>query len=233
MISLLIPTRGRSANIRRLAASVAATTHNLVQVVWLTDHDDFASWAAVTELVNWHAPLPNITHVGMSGEREIPCKRWNQGWQAAAGDIFGLLGDDVVMRTPGWDVMVEEAFAAIPGRIALVYGRDGFRDEVHASHPFLSQEWADALGRVTPEHFSQDMNDVWLNEIAEAVGRRIFLPDMLTQHLHPDDPSLGVKVDQTYLENRERRDRDRTHERYADLVSERAADIQKLLAVMT
>lgn len=229
MISLLVPTRGRPQNIVRFAESVANTATGLVEVIWCVDQDDVLSRMAVEDLPT-DSYLPS--HRLLVGPRQIPCILWNQAAMIARGDIVGLMGDDIVMRTPGWDVLVSHAFDHIPDRIALVYGRDGFRDEVHASHPFLSREWVEAVGYATPENFSQDMNDVWLNEVAEMIGRRVFLPDVFTQHLHPDDPSLGVELDQTYLDNMTRRDTDDTHALYGTLQAARDRDAEKLQQVM-
>lgn len=196
-------------------------------MVWAVDDDDPASGLAVVELD------PTI-HRLLTGPREIPTKRWNQAWLAASGDIFGMCGDDLVFHAQGWDRMVEEAFAQYPDRIALVYGPDGFRNQAHASHPFLSREWCDALGTATVEYFSADWNDTWMNDLADKVVRKHYVPDLWVQHLHPDDPSLGVVVDDTYRENRERCVRDRNAERYASAEMEalRVADAAKLRAVM-
>lgn len=224
IVSLLVPTRGRPDNIRRFADSVIATAYGPVEVVWRVDQDDLPSVDTVLDLPS----LGHVTHALIVAPRRIPAVGWNEAWAVAAGDIYGLMADDIVMHTAGWDQQVRDAFAQVPDGIVLVYGRDGFRDQVHASHPFLHRRWADTLGYATPTYFSHEMNDVWLNDVAEELGRRRFLPDMVTRHLHPDDPSLGVTVDDTYLENRMRVHRDRTHDLYVELADLRAVDVEKL-----
>ena len=221
MISLLVPTRGRPHNIARLLGSLDSTTTGEIEVVWCVDDDDTPSVRALADQT--YGPV-------VVGPRECPNQLWNTAWVGAKGDILAPIGDDIVFRTPGWDVMVEAAFRSVPDRLVLVYGRDGFRNQVHASHPFLSREWCEVLGYLYPhpEVFTQDMVDVWVFELAQAVNRTIYLPELFTQHMHPDDPSLGVEFDQTYRDNAMRRERDRTHERYADYAAERAADVEKL-----
>ena len=231
MISLLVPTRGRPHNIRRFAESVEATASALVEVVWCVDDDDVESFDAVIQC-NECAEM--TSHWLLVAPRVIPCKRWNDAWRAANGSIFGMFGDDCVFRASGWDEMVEHAFARYPDGIALVYGPDGFRNQAHASHPFLSRQWTDALGGATVEFFSQDWNDTWMNYLGDAVGRRHYIPELRIQHLHPDDPSLGVPEDDTYRQNRERCVRDRNAERYAstEMQQLREQDVARLRAVM-
>lgn len=218
MISLLIPSRGRPQNIRRLTESVRATAHGPIEIVWRVDDDDPDSLAEIDRLGDAVVVAPRV----------IPTVGWNEAWKAASGDIFGMMGDDLVFHADGWDTMVEDAFAQYPDRLVIVYGPDGFRNELHASHPFLSREWAELFGRATVEHFSADWCDTWTNEVAEANGRRHYIPELWIEHLHPDNPALGVEFDQTYRENRERNERDRNEEKYAAMQAERDIDIEKL-----
>lgn len=237
MISLLVPTRGRPHNIERFSTAVRDTCsgESVIEVVWYVDEDDEPSEQKIKEIAQ--SALEDgtcVRHSCMIGPRITLSNCWNEAWMWARGDVFGLMGDDVVIRTQSWDLMVERAFAEVPDRIALVYGRDGFRDEVHASHPFISQQWAQQLDRVSPPYFSADMNDVWLFEVAKSLGRAVFLPDLFTQHLHPDDPSLCVEVDQTHRDRMLRRDIDKTHDLYMtpNMVEERQRDVRLLRGVM-
>jgi hypothetical protein len=222
LISLLVPTRGRPQNVLRLAGSVHSTNAAYRwEIVWSVDDDDLST----IEIIQG---LDTRFHRLVVTPRAIPTVKWNEAWRAASGDIFGMMGDDVVFRTDGWDALVEGAFAQYPDRLVIVYGPDGFRNELHASHPFLSREWADLFGRATVEHFSADWCDTWTNEVAEANGRRHYIPELWIEHLHPDNPALGVEFDQTYQENRARNERDRNEEKYAAMQAERDIDAERL-----
>jgi hypothetical protein len=120
VISLLCPSRGRPENLRRLsesAFSLAASPLD-IEVLAYVDLDDPA--------------LPQYVALDCAeihtGERIMFTDYWNKLAEVARGDIMGMMGDDVVFRTPGWDVMVEAAFGSVPDRMVLVYGRDGFRN---------------------------------------------------------------------------------------------------------
>lgn len=198
-------------------------------MIWVVDADDCPSIRAVESL------SPEFLHTLVVGPRAIPAKLWNDAWRAAKGDIFGMFGDDLIIHAPGWDRMVEDAFSTHPDRIALVYGPDGFRNQIHASHPFLSREWCAALGYFSVEHFGHEYNDTWMNDLAGRIERRHYVPDLWIQHLHPDDPSLGVVMDATYRENQQRVVNGRVRELYESpqMESMRVADALRLRAVMS
>lgn len=160
------------------------------------------------------------------GSRIVLSEMWNRCYEQAHGDILMHCGDDIVFHTHGWDRLVTAAFAAIPDRLVFVFGDDGGpRGTTFGTHGFVSREWVETLGYMVPPYFSSDYNDTWLNEIADTVGRRRFVP-ILTRHMHPDW-GLG-EWDETHLEREARHRADRVDELYASLAPERARDAQKL-----
>lgn len=233
MISLLVPTRKRPENVKRFTQSVLDTVLDLnnVEICWYMDLDDMDT---VVDVMAQALIDDHLCHRVVLGPRITLSDCWNKAMVLASGDIFGLLGDDVIFDSKNWDLEVTEAFDRYKNKIALVYGYDGFRNGDHGSHPFVHENWVNALGRVSPPYFSADMNDVWLNEIAEGCGVRCYLPNMRTLHMHPDNPSLGVKIDQTHIERMARRDNDKTHELYdsTPMYIERKQDLYKLRAAI-
>lgn len=226
MIALLCPTRGRPDNMRRFVKSAYETATYPVRVlpVFCIDDDDRESVKVACELDCVYVRRP----------RGVLAECWNACAQhpnlAASCVVLGHMGDDVVFRSPGWDVRVAETFRQFPDRIAFVYGRDGVHDERLGTHGFISWQWYKALGRVTPPYFAHDYCDTWLNEVADLIGRRVFLPDVVTEHLHPD---VGkAERDQTYRDHEAAGERENVRELYLGLGGERLADAAKLRAVM-
>jgi hypothetical protein len=104
--------------------------------------------------------------------------------------------------------------------------------ERFAAHVILHRRWVDAVGYLVPPMLASTMTDFWVNELADVIGRRRFLPMVLVEHMHP-----------TFR----KRDRDATDERrwnqdsymrptvlYADpvLAARRVADAERLQEVM-
>ncbi len=221
MISVLLPSRGRPSNVERLLGSLMATSNGVWEMVVRLDDDDPTA-------PEYPRAFP-ITY--LTGPRALLSSYWNECYEAATGPIFMQCGDDITFETPGWDRIVAAAFP--PDGIALVHGDDGNPDRDRAlgfgTHGFLRREWVEAVGYFVPPLFSSDMNDVWLNDIANALGRRVFV-DIVTEHHHP--AFNKGPMDQTHLERIARHAADDCDAIYAEHEPGRVRDIAKLRAVM-
>src|ERR1700690_4381425 len=198
--------------------SVKATATNMPEILTYNTPDD------VYDSVLF--PEAYIVH----GERLVMSDIWNALIPYAKGDIYMLAADDVIFRTPGWDVIVEEAFAAVPDKILLAYGDDGGpTGKVFSTLPFVSRKWVETVGYFTGPGFSADFSDTWPFDVATMIGRVKFLP-IITEHM------LWIhgkaEKDETYKENAERYAKDQPHIAYGNRLSERKADAAKLRKVM-
>ncbi len=205
---------------RRLVESIQTTSTTPVEVVFYMDSDDPDSHATAVEL--------GVKHV--IGERIVLSDMWNVAAAQASGDILMMCGDDIVFRTPGWDQKVIDAFDEYPDKIALVYGNDLIQHDRLATHPFIHRNWYDAVGYLVPNGFSCDWSDMWLNEVAIALGRRHYLPNVITEHVHP---VMGkARLDDNHRERLARGRRDNVRALYEAREAERAVDVEKLKAVL-
>ena len=223
MISVLCPTRGRPDNVRRLVQSAQGTaTGNGYEFVFRIDADDPA---AVPGDV-----LVNEFVVVAAAPRARFGELWNECAESAAGDILMCCGDDIVFRTDGWDTAVEEAFRAWPDRIGLVYGNDMHHGANLSTHPFVHENWVRAVGYFTPPYFSHDYVDNWLFDVAGMTGRRVYLPDVVTEHMHPQAGKAAM--DATYAEGAGRGGTDNVAGLYQALAGKREEDAAKLREAM-
>ena len=215
MISIVLPTKGRPDNLRRLHRSVTDTATDPIQFSIYADDDlETADVGRSLDMVVTAGP-----HIVLS-------EMWNVAQRAATGDIFMLCGDDVIFRTPGWDQMVEAEFAKVPDRILLVHG-DDLSGNAHngSTYGFVHRNWVNAVGFV-PGIFECDYVDAWQNYLADALGRRVYLPDLITEHLHP---SFGKAViDATYRGGRDRYRDHRVYDVWDMSEKERMVDVEKL-----
>lgn len=195
-----------------------------VEVVAYLDDDDLTGNA----YRGHNYPLPTEFVVG---ERCTLADAWNRAGAAASGDVWMLAADDLRFHTKDWDVIVEGSLrGAYEDGIGLAYGRDGHADKRMATHPFVTKNWIDAVGRFTAPYFAADYVDLWLHDVATRVDRALWLPGLLVEHLHP---SYGKgDWDRTHAERLERA-------KLADLPTlwdstewERAAEAERLKAAM-
>lgn len=220
-ISVLVPTRNRPASVIRLCESAyaTATDRGQLQFVFYVDDDDRLSRDACERYGDV-----------IVGPRVVLSEMWNECVARARHDVFMHCGDDIVFRSEWWDTSVQREFDASPDKLILVHGRDGYQDARIATHGFYHRNWVDALGYLVPPYFSSDYNDLWNTEVADAVGRRVYLDQVYTEHLHP---SAGkAELDQTHRERLERHRRDDVDDLYRRLEPRRAEDVAKLRAAI-
>jgi len=221
-ISILLPTRGRPENLHRLIHSIQDTALQWPELVVYVDNDDERGGEIVSIGLDHKIRF-------VHGDRQTLTACWNDCYKACSGDIVMFAADDLVFRTKYWDVMVAKAFREQDDKILFVHGDDGHWGKEFGTHGFLHRNWIDTVGYVLPPYFSSDYGDTWVNEVADALGRRKYLP-FVTEHMH----FLWGKsqMDATYEDRLARHKRDNVEQLYSDLAHKRTEDIEKLRAAM-
>jgi hypothetical protein len=225
-IAIVLGSRGRPRRLEAFVRSLneLADDPNSYSVYIYVDSDDEATILYSKELKEKYDQL--VFHVG---PRIIMSDMINKLYPYTSEGIIFLGGDDLIMRTQGWDSIIAEAYAKCEDRILLCYGADG-GESVHtqsnfATHPIISRRWVEIQGCITPPYFSCDYADTWLNDLANELGRKKKLP-IYNEHMHW---SLGKSsLDMTYVENRQRFEKDNVIEKYAEVAHEREAVFNKL-----
>lgn len=222
MISILTPTRKRPSNIIRLIESARAMADKPeeLQFVFYVDNDDMET----IRVLNSRPIEDNISVV--VGERIVLSQMWNECARFAKGDILMHSGDDIIFKTKGWDTMIYDAFNASKDKILFIHGEDGHWGSRFGTHGLIHRNWMNTVGYFVPPYFSSDFNDTWLNDVANSLGRRLFLP-FETEHMHP---LFGkAEMDDTHRERLERHKRDNVGAVYSEKQGERESDAKKLL----
>lgn len=231
MIAVLIPTRNRPEGITRVVESARATAKDF-RILFYVDDDDKES---VHEILKHPTSIVRYA----VGPRIVLSNTWNVLANAALTmypeiDIVMQGNDDIVFETPGWDSQVIAAFAASPDKILMVHGSDKSSHQPSSigkfgPHPFVHRKWIETLGYFTPPYFSSDFGDTWVNEVANAIGRRQYIP-VVIEHMHY---LFGkAKMDSTTEDRLSRHSADQVECLYADLVALRKIDIEKLRKAM-
>jgi hypothetical protein len=165
-----------------------------------------------------------------TGPRTVLSDCWNHCYELAKGDILMQANDDIVFRTPGWDRQVEAAFEACPDRILMVYGNDNcIQFEKFGPHPFLHRRWVEAVGYFTPPYFVSDFGDTWINDVANALRRRRYLP-FIVEHMHFINGKAAQ--DENTLDRLRRHQEHNPTQLYQQLADSRRQDVEKLQALL-
>lgn len=241
MISLLTPTRGRPTNMLRLCRSAEETADNPnnIEIVFYIDNDDEISLNQFHEICDIGFAINVYAQIG---ERILMSNMWNECYKIAAGSIYMYCGDDIIFRTEKWDKEIIEVFDKYNDKIVLVHGRDGFEEspnttnwnEQLATHGFIHRNWVETVGYFFPPYFSSDVNDAWLSAVAIALNRKVYLPDIFTEHMHPSiygkEGRPKANADVTHQERLIRGRKDNVQQIWKDSQHLVARDIE-LLAV--
>jgi len=101
--------------------------------------------------------------------------------EIARGEVFLLVGDDVVFKTYGWDKMIMKS---LPEDGIALFSFDDGRGEKGKSHPHpaITKKWYETLGYVAWPEFRHWSVDSWLVDISQRINRLIYLGDVLIDH---------------------------------------------------
>jgi len=222
-ISLVTPTRGRPHWLERMWTSALTTADNqdAIEIVLICDDDD----QSVKETHRRACDIGGSVEL-LQVPRGTLSNYWNQGTELAHASIYMQASDDIIFRSQSWDTLVLEAFAACPDNLIFVHGRDGYQDQRLGTHGWLHRDWMDEVGYLVPPYFSSDYGDTWLTEVADRINRRVYLPDIFTEHMHFD---IGKgPMDQTHKEREERGRIDQVSQIFNRLAPQRIEDARKL-----
>jgi hypothetical protein len=189
--SILCPTRARPEGVIRLVESICATANNPenIEVLFYVDADD----STFPEIKGFSCEIKMF-----KGPRVWISNAQNYLYVQSTGEIIMTAADDMVFRTNKWDLEVERSFAEIADKIALVFGNDlGTHAGKIATHGFFHKTWVETLGTwVQPGRGS--LWDLWATENARIIGRLVYRPELVIEHVHYRQSANSVEFDETY-----------------------------------
>lgn len=184
-IVVVIPSRGRPERAREAIRSIRDTAALVTtSIVLAVDEDD--PELDGYRLLQFPPYGPEWSLVMLRGDEggnlvratNTPAMRIVDEDPAA---IVGVLNDDQVARTPGWDKAIASSLAT-PG---IAYGDDLFQHDRLVTCPFISGAIVRALGWYalpTLEHLFID--NAW-HDLGQALGVLRYHPELVFEHLHP------------------------------------------------
>jgi ubiquinone/menaquinone biosynthesis C-methylase UbiE/glycosyltransferase involved in cell wall biosynthesis len=181
IFSIIVPTRKRPDELRRLLDSFKATTKHLdtLEVILVIDADD----TKTSNLPYDEFPLKRVVvQPGLKmGELNLA------GYEAAVGDYLMLLNDDVIVRTQAWDEIVLAAFKTFADGIVLVHVNDRIFEEKLCTFPFLSRSYCELARGICPSEYVRYRIDDHIYSVFNLLAvlgkiRILYLPDVVFEH---------------------------------------------------
>lgn len=190
-LAIVVPSRGRPANVDRLWTGFRATASNVDLIVAVDDDDpELPGYREV-----W-ARHDRMFALGV-GPRLRLVGTLNFTALAVPHRYVGFMGDDHLPRTNGWDESYISALDAIgPG--GMVYGNDLLQGPNLPTHIVMDRRIVDALGFMAPPNLTHLYVDNFWLDVGHALGTIRYLPDVVVEHLHP--VAGRAEWDSTYAE---------------------------------
>ncbi|MFQ5754455.1 MAG: glycosyltransferase family 2 protein [bacterium] len=181
-ISLLLPSRGRPKQLKRLFDSILKKTSNLsnVEIFLYLDEDDAHNY----NLPNGSINLKKIVGPRMTmGAYNTACLK------RSTNDVVILLNDDMVIHTDGWDRIILDLHNNIEDGIYLAYANDMYKKSRFCTIPILSRKTAELLLDPYPELYKGAFLDVHLFDIFKRLAktgheRIYYMENVVFEHLH-------------------------------------------------
>lgn len=215
MISVLLPTRGRTHLLNATVDSLLHRAHHRdqVQMCYAIDRDDEHTVEHVHNITRPHDNISITDRFGYAGLHHYV----NQLARRASGEWLFLWNDDALMLTEGWDAEVRRW----PTRFILDTWSN--HPPLTCVFPIVPTEWVRWLG-----HFSMNAhNDTWWQEIGERT-RRLVRIDIDVMHNRAD--LTGLNNDATYAEKAAAHQTAAFYtEEVMDLIDRDAATIMRML----
>ncbi len=140
---------------------------------YLKDPPEFQVYSHVTYKLFYGPILPTSTMT-------------NFMFSQSTGSVIMYAADDIVFRTPNWDLIVIETLDNPQQLPSLLVPNDGSPNYPKiATHAFVTKRMTDLLGYLLPPYFESEFCDTWLTSIARASGRITFASNVLIEHMHP------------------------------------------------
>jgi Glycosyltransferase like family 2 len=181
--SLIVPTRERTPQLRRMLDSVAATAAHpeTIEIVLVVDVDDAASRDFAFEGLN-------VNKVTVPAGQPMGALNM-AGYEASAGAYLMLLNDDVIARTRRWDCRVLACLRRFPDGIVLVHVNDRLFGQQLCAFPIVSRAFCEVAGGICPRDYRRYRIDDHIEDIFNllwALGecRTVYMADVVFEHLN-------------------------------------------------
>ena len=186
-ISLLVPSRERLNLKLNLICSILTIVSDIqnVELVFGIDKDD--PTRDIVYKIAAAIPFVRIVDIENNGKFIGINRIWNILAANTENEIFGYIGDDMIFKTPDWDIQILEEFKnnCPADNIKLVHCFDGHRDRDEISvNAFVHRKYYEVLGYFCREEFLINWSDQWMYQTFNAFNRIKYRRDIHIQHNH-------------------------------------------------
>lgn len=187
-LAIIVPTRGRPANVRRVISAWDFTNAwDHADLVLVADADDpeireYHEVVQDTMHPDTSEPLVRLMHVD---EWQPMVHKLDRAARELAGRYFavGFAGDDHLPQTIGWAKRYLDVLRELG--TGMVYGDDGYQGAKLSTEWAVTSDVVRALGRMVPAPVEHMYCDNAMMDLFGAAGAMRHLPEVRIEHMHP------------------------------------------------
>lgn len=191
----ILPSRSRPDSLRRFLDAYKRTDASS-SICVILDRDDplLEDYLTIDYPSNWQILYMDKDVWGLSG-------RINQAFDMFGYEsYYGLLGDDALPRTGGWDRELRES----AGRSRIAYPNDLLRKGELCTHPVIGGDLVRRVGWLAlPDVKALYIDTAWMY-LGRLAGLLTYHPNVIVEHLHWSADK--APMDATYRRHRDHDD---------------------------
>jgi hypothetical protein len=227
-IAILVPSRERMNRRLTLLTSIITSVSDInnVNIYFGVDMDD-----PTRDLVYKIAaaiPCVKVVDIHNDGKFIGLGKMWNICVENSTEEIISMIGDDMVFKTPNWDLEVIKEFTenCPEDKIKAIHCNDDCHGAKLAVNLFCHRKFVEVTGRFMREEFMINWVDQWLHQVFSAFGRLKYRGDIMIEHRHW---VLGKDNRDKVADRMAIADANKISDKlWFDLVQERIEDVKKV-----
>lgn len=177
---LIVPTRQRPDNARRLLTAFYATIadSDRSHIWFVVDDDD----PCMNDYLTLHTMLPHLIISSPPGPPGmVHSLNFATTFLDSTTHVVGFCGDDHLPRTLNWDGEIVRTMK----HNGVSYGNDLLQGANLPTAVFLDNRIVEALGYMAPPSLYHLYVDNTWKTWGERLGTLTYLPDVIIEHLHP------------------------------------------------
>lgn len=186
MIAILVPSRGRPKELKRMIESACATSANDLTIYIAVCGEEIDAYQKVSKEIFIVDRKLKAAFVTLPDNLPT-AQKWNMLCDIAMKDernrLFMLGADDMVFSTPLWD----EKLLSLYDKKPHVYHLQDSRDRDGTPHPIMTREYIERMGFFVPPIFLHWNVDTWTIEAAKSANCFTHLRDYELLHIKPSD----------------------------------------------
>jgi len=223
--AIVVPSRGRPENVKRLAESFKTTQAKSDLWVILDEYDwERKNYENNAEAYDYgFLVVDNITP-GMAAPLNMGVEMLMDDAIYDRYEYFAFLGDDHLPKTAYWDYKLE---LAIPhGKNGIAYGNDLLQGQNLPTACLMNRQIVEHLGGMVPPRFKHLYLDNFWRQLGQDINGLFYCPEVIIEHLHPvarksemDANYARVNAPEIYEHDRQIFEEYINSQEYADLVA--------------